>query len=134
MYSTASGSFLTEHFSEECARLCNEAIKCLTDIAEKLKEGKVTVQELKMLTSHLTQAVNLFSPKVVKAAANDMYFNVTDIIVQRNSEVQKFELYCATVRNLLKYCESITNGKCFCACITSIMQLRMLLYSNNTFA
>ena len=113
MYSTVSGSFLTERFSEECARLCNEAIKCLTDIAEKLKEGRITVQELKMLTSHLTQAVNLFSPRVAKAVANDASFNIADIIVQRNSEVQKFDLYCATVRNLLKYCESITNGKLF---------------------
>ena len=64
-----------------------------------------------MLTSHLTQAVNLFSPKVAETVSNDPSFNITDIIVQRNSDVQKFELYCTTVRNLLKYCESITDSK-----------------------
>ena len=89
-------------------------MRCLSDLVEKLKEGKVTVQELKMLTTHLIQAVNLFSPKVAEAVANDPSFNVTDIIVQRNSEVEKFELYCTTVRNLLKHCEGIIGGKCLC--------------------
>ena len=87
-------------------------MKYLIDLAEKLKERKVTVQELKMLTENLTQAVNLYSPKVVEAVANDPSFNITDIIVQRNSEVRKFELYCATIKNLLKYCKNITDGKC----------------------
>ena len=110
LYSTASSSCLAEHFTEECIKICTEAIKCLTDLAEKLKEGKVTVQELEMLTSHLTQAVNLFSPRVAEKVANDPSFNVTDIIVQRNSEVQRFKMYCSTVKTLLKYCESITDG------------------------
>ena len=94
--------------------MCTEAIKCLADLTEKLKEGKVKVQELKMLTTHLTQAGNLFSPKVAETVANDPSFNIKDIVAQRNSEVRKFELYCRTVRNLLKYCESITDGKCLC--------------------
>ena len=67
-----------------------------------------------MLTSHQTQVVKLFSAEVAETVANDPSFNITDIIVQRNSEVQKFELYCRTVRNLLKYCESITDGKYLC--------------------
>ena len=65
-----------------------------------------------MLTSHLTQAVNLFSPEMAEKVSIDTSFNITDIIVQRNSDVQKFELYCTTIRNLLKYYKSITNGKC----------------------
>ena len=64
-----------------------------------------------MLTSHLIQVVNLFSPTVAKTVANDPSFNITDVIVEKNSDVQKFKLYCTTIRNLLKYCESITNGK-----------------------
>ena len=112
--SIASGGYLAKHFTEECIRLCSKAIKCLSDLADRLKEGKVTVQELKMLTTHLTQAVNLYSPKVVGTVANNPSFNITDIVVQRNSEVQKFELHCATIRNLLKYCDSITDGKCLC--------------------
>ena len=67
-----------------------------------------------MLTPHLIQAEKLFSAKVAEAVVNDPSFNITDIIVQRNSEVQKFKLYCRTVRNLLKYCESITDGKYLC--------------------
>ena len=94
--------------------MCTEAIKFLSDLVDKLKEGKVTVQELKMLTAHLTQAVNLFSPKVAEAVANDPSFDVTDIIIQRNSEVEKFEIYCTAVRNLLKHCDGITGGKCLC--------------------
>ena len=74
-----------------------------------------------MLTSHLTQAVNLFSPKVVKAVANDMSFNVTDIVVQRNSEVQRFESYCSTVRNLLNYCENVTDGMCYLLCLCNYL-------------
>ena len=92
--------------------MCKEAVECLSDLADKLKEGKVTVQELEVLTTHLTQAVNLFSPKIAEAVANDSSFNVIDIIVQRNSELKKFESYCTTVRNLLKHCDSIANGKC----------------------
>ena len=114
MYCTASSSYLAEYFSEECVRICTEAIKYLTELADKLKEGKVTVQELEMLTSHLTQAVNLFSPKVAETVVNDPSFNITDIIVQRNSEVQRFKLYCSTVKTLLKYCESITDGMYLC--------------------
>ena len=115
LYSTASGSYLVKHFTKECIRICKEAMNCLNGFIEKLKEGKVIVQELKMLTSHVTQAVKLFSPKVAKTVANNPSFNITDIIAQRNSEVQRFESYCSTVRHLLKYCESITNGKCLCS-------------------
>ena len=94
--------------------MCREAKKCLCDLADKLKEGKVTVQELKMLTTHLTQAVKLYSPNIVETVANDPTFNITNILVQRNSEVTKFESYCAAIRNLLKYCKNITDGKFLC--------------------
>lgn len=67
-----------------------------------------------MLTSHLTQAEKLFSAKVAETVANDPSFNITDIFVQRNSDVLKFKLYCGTVINLLKYCESIADGKYLC--------------------
>ena len=82
----------------------------LSDIAEKLKQGKVKVQELELLTSHMMQAVNLFSPKVAEKATNDAAFSIKDIITQRNSEVQRFQSYCSTVRILLEYCENIADG------------------------
>ena len=68
------------------------------------------VQELEMLTSHLTQTVNLFSPKVVDKIISDSSFNIADVINQRNSDVKKFTLYCSKVRIFLKYCGNILNG------------------------
>lgn len=107
-----SGDYLAEHFTEECVKICTEAVRFLNDIAEKLKQGKVTIQELEILTSHLTQAVKLFSPKVARKVINDPYFSIANIIAQRNSEVQMFTTYCSTVRILLKHCESISDGMC----------------------
>ena len=63
-----------------------------------------------MLNSQLSQAVKLFSPKVTEMIAEDSSFNIADLISQKNSEVQKFESYCSTVRILLEHCESVPNG------------------------
>ena len=111
-YTLASHDYLAQHFTEGCLKICTEAFKFLCDIAEKLKQGKVTVQELELLTSHMTQTVNLFSPKI--AVQNDPAFSIKDIITQRNSEVQKFQSYCSTVRILLEHCENIADGMYLC--------------------
>ena len=113
-YTLASLDYLAQHFTEGCLKICTEAFRFLCDIAEKLKQGKVTVQELELLTSHMTQTVNLFSPKVAKKVTNDPAFSINDIITQRNSEVQKFQSYCSTVRILLEHCENIADGVYLC--------------------
>ena len=110
LYILASHDYLAQHFTDGCIKICTEALNVLSDVAEKLKQGKVKVQELELLTSHMTQAVNLFSPKVVEKATNDPSFNIRKIITQRNSEVQRFQSYCSTVRILLEHCESIAQG------------------------
>ena len=110
LYSIASHDNLAQHFTEECIKICTEALKFLSDVAEKLKQGKVKVQELELLNSHMTQAVNLFSPKVAEKVIDDPSFSIRDIITQRDSEVQRFQLYCSAVRILLEHCESIANG------------------------
>ena len=79
-------------------------------MAENLKQGKVTIQDLEMFTSHLPQAVAIFSPKVAEKITDGPSFNIADVIAQRNSEVEKFKSYCSKVRILLKHCESISNG------------------------
>ena len=88
-------------------------MKCLSNLVQNLQHGDITVQELELLTSHMTQATNLFSPKVVKTLTKDPSFRIADIIVQRNLEVQKFKAYCLKIRILLEHCETISNGK-FC--------------------
>lgn len=85
-------------------------MKVLSDLVQKLKHGDVRVQELEILTSHITQAVSLYSPKLVKTLTKDPSFKIADMIAQRNLEVQKFETYCSKVRILLEYCETISNG------------------------
>ena len=62
----------------------------------------------------MTQAVNLFSPKVAEKVTNDPSFSIRDIIAQRNSEIQRFLSYCSTVRILLKHCENIADGMYVC--------------------
>lgn len=110
LHTLASHDYLAQHFTDGCIKICTDALKFLSDVAEKLKQGRVKVQELELLTSHMTQAVNLFSPKVVEKVANDPSFNIKDIITQRNSEVQRFQSYCLTVRILLEHCENIAEG------------------------
>ena len=85
-------------------------MKIISNLVEDLKEGDVTVQELEILTSHLTQATNLFSPKLVETLTKDSSFRIADVITQRNSEMQKFNAYCLKVRILLEHCETISNG------------------------
>ena len=108
--SIASNDYLAQHFTEGCIKICTEALKFLKDIAEKLIQGKIKVQELELLTSHRTQAVKLFSPKVAEKVTDDPAFRIMDVINKRNSEVKKFESYCSTVRILLEHCQSIADG------------------------
>ena len=105
-----SNDCLAKHFTEDCIKICKNALQFLSDVAGKLREGRVMVQELEMLTSHLTQSVNLFSPKVVDKIISDPSFNIADVINQGNSDVKKFTLYCSKVRILLKHCGNILNG------------------------
>ena len=106
----ASYDHLAQHFTEECIEICTKALSFLRDVTDKLKQGKVKVQELELLTSHMTQAVNLFSPKVAEKVTNDPSFSIEEIITQRKAEVQRFQSYCSTVRILLKHCENIGDG------------------------
>ena len=92
--------------------MCIKAVKITSNLVEDLKEGDVTIQELEILTSHLTQAINLFSPKLVETLIKDSSFRIADMIAQRNLEVQRFNAYCSKVRILLEYCETISNGMC----------------------
>ena len=90
--------------------ICAKAIVIFKNLVEDLKEGDVTVQELEILTSHLTQAVNLFTPKLVERLTKDPSFRIADMIAHRNSDVQRFNGYCSKVRILLEHCETISNG------------------------
>ena len=109
-YILVSGDYLAEHYTDDCIKMCSDALTCLCDVAENLKEGRTTVKELITLTSNLAQVENLFCPEVVKRISNDSAFNVKDIIAQRNSDVTKFESYCSKVKILFQYCERISNG------------------------
>ena len=90
--------------------ICAKGIVVFKNLVEDLKEGDVTVQELEILTSHLTQAVNLFTPKLVERLTKDSSFRIADIVAHRNSDVQRFNGYCSKVRILLEHCETISNG------------------------
>ena len=107
---SVTSDYLAQHFTEECITICIKAVKVVSNLVEDLKNGDVRVQELEMLTSHLTQAVNLFSPKLVETLTKDSSFRIADMITQRNSEMQKFNAYCSKVRILLEHCETISNG------------------------
>ena len=107
---SVTSDYLAQHFTEECITICIKAVKVASNLVEDLKNGDVRVQELEMLTSHLTQAVNLFSPKLVETLTKDSSFRIADMITQRNSEMQKFNAYCSKVRILLEHCETISNG------------------------
>lgn len=106
----ASGDYLAQHYTDDCIKMCSDALTCLNDVAENLKEEMTTVKELITLTSNLTQVENLFCPEVVKRVSNDSAFNVTDIIAQRTLDVMKFKSYCSKVKILFQYCERISNG------------------------
>ena len=111
MYSIlVSSSHLAKHFTDECVKICSVALKCLGDLIENLKPGKIKIWELRILTSNSSQARNLFSTEITKVITDDPTYNIVDVIAERNSEVQKFESYCSTVRTLLEHCESISNG------------------------
>ena len=106
----AASDNLAKHFTDECVKICSEALKFLHGVVENLKQRKVTIQQLDMLTSHLSQVVDLFSPKVVNRIIDDASFNIADLIAKRNSEVEKFKSYCSKVKILLEHCGSIANG------------------------
>ena len=105
----ASYDNLAENFTEECIKKCNEALQFLANIVDKLNQRKLTVQELEMLTLHLAQVVKLFS-SVAETITGDLSFSIADAIAEKNSEIKRFESYRSTVKILLKYCESISNG------------------------
>ena len=106
----ASNDHLTQHFTDECVKICAKALQCLNDLAENLMLGRVTVKELEILNSHMTQLTKLFSPKIAEITTGDPHFSIKIVIAQRNSEVQRFKSYCSTVRILVEHCKYISNG------------------------
>ena len=105
-----SKDYLSQHFTQNCIKVCDDALKVLTVTAEKLKQGKVKVKELDLLTSNSKQVKSLLSSQVAERVTNDPSFNILDIIAEKNSEVQRFESYYSTVRTLLEHCEKIADG------------------------
>jgi len=98
------------HFTDECAKICSEVLEFLKYVANNLQQGTIKIHELKIFTSHQLEAMNLFSPKVAGMITGDPSFNIAELIVQRNSEVQKFKSYFSAVRTLMEYCESFSKG------------------------
>ena len=72
---------------------------------EKLEQNKVTVHDLKVLTSHKEKAMKLFPPEV---QANNK--SIEELINKRNAEVLQFQKYCFKVKILLQYCGEIAKG------------------------
>lgn len=97
----------SKQYTEKCSKKCKEAIRLLKDITEKLLSGQITVKELEILTLYLSQAVELFSPEVVREVTNDPFFNVVETVEKRKCEVQKFKSYHFAVKTVLKYCENL---------------------------
>ena len=110
LHLVSQDDYLSQHFTESCVKICNDALEVLTVTAEKLKQGKVKVKELDLLSSNSKQVKNLLSPQVAEKVTKDPSFSILDIIAEKNSEVQRFESYCSRVKTLLEYCESIADG------------------------
>jgi len=94
---------LAKEFTDECTKKCAEAFMIITDVVERLEQGKVTVHELHTLTIYKEKAVKLLSV----ATPN---FDVDKLIDQRNSEILKFNEYCSAVKLLLQCCENFAEG------------------------
>ena len=97
-----SNDKLAQSYSEECTKKCTEARDYIWNLIDKLKTGSVTVEELHMMNSHTVQVVKLFSI-VTKDTASQ-------IIAQRMSELEKFNLHYNAIKVLLKCCEDISEG------------------------
>ena len=102
-----SNDTLAKSYSEECTKKCTEACEYVLSLIDKLKTGSITVEELHMVNSHTLQVVKLFSIVTKDTASPDF----SQIIAQRMSELEKFNLHYHAITVLLKCCKDISEGR-----------------------
>ena len=95
-----------QSYSEECTKKCTEAYDYISNLIDKLKTGSITVEELHMVNSHTSQVLKLLSIVTKDTASLDF----SQIIAQRMSELEKFDLHYNAIKILLKCCKDISEG------------------------
>ena len=98
---------LAKTFSEKCTEKCSQACKCIMDLMEKSRTGSLTIVELRNLTTHILQVVKLFSVVPNKTSTS---LDFSQVIAQRNRELEKFHLHHHAIKVLLEQCEDILEG------------------------